>query len=294
MLIINGEAVDAISWGEPMRMANLRLEIGPPLQPASPGGLCARVPGTWPPETPEWVGSRFWCALPAELATPGVPNPESTPHCRPPVYREEPRPETAAGISGFLRLEASMTMPGMPGGDFRVTETLSIEPGTAPDSGEYVHRLTWTIGGDPARVPVPGRGTISSTVSGAGEGRARITLEIAGDGRYRLVTDTEPRTGEYSITVSGPGVPSQTTSRPFQLGFADHHYGYVSPETPPAILQALRESGFPNVFEGTVTVLPCGTRIARGEDTLTLPQALLGTLTGGTRRSWEVRIGPGE
>jgi hypothetical protein len=193
--------------------------------------------------------------------------------------------------SGFIRLEGTASMGGFPGGDVRVQEEVIIEQGHPWDSDQFVHQHTWEMSGGGISIPVPGRGNITGSSSGSGRGMARVTIKIEPEGRYRMVTDVQPRQGSYAVTASGPGIPSRSSSHPLFFGFGDHHYDYVSSMTPPEVVQALHDSGYPNIFEGTVESPPEGGRVIRGEDRLTLPGSITGgQVTGGTRRTWEIWI----
>jgi len=302
LLIIDGEQIDAIAWGKARHMSSMRLPLGPPLSPSieglettddlfRSGNVFVRKPGSWPPSSKTWVGSRHWSYMSAGDASPGRANPAPGPQLMHPVVSGDDgsimNPRCTAG---FIRLEGNASMGGFPGGEVLVLEELTIEQGHSWDSAEFAHNHTWELSSSVLTMALPHRGNITSSSAGSGHGQARVTIKIEPDGRYRMVTDVQPRQGTYRVTASGAGMPSRSSTHPLFFGFGDHHYDYVSPQTPPEVLQALHDSGYPNVFEGQVESPPEGGRVIRGDDRLTLPRSITGTLTAGTHRTWEIWI----
>ena len=103
-----------------------------------------------------------------------------------------------------------------------------------------------------------------------------------------LVTDIDPRVASYTIATTGAGL-SRNTEEEYYLGFGDHHYDYVSPETPGSVRDWQAQQPVVNIFEGNAQKLPGGNLHLYGSDTVTLPSHLGGpNLQGQTTRTWEI------
>ncbi len=182
-----------------------------------------------------------------------------------------------ACYSGSIQVRANSRVQAFAGGTFYVNEELEIVPGGAVGSFSHTHR--WNISSDPLVIA-----GIVTTSSGSGIGTARVKLEINSEGNYRIITDVEPRVGTYQITTTGAAASSSTED--FHFAFADHHYSYVSPETPPEVVTHMRDSGPVNVFSGTLPASTGSMHIA-GSDTVPNPFA---GMTGGTQREWTLTL----
>ncbi len=197
-----------------------------------------------------------------------------------------PNPEC---FLGYIRIEgwANLIQPGI-SVPVRTSEVIYLTPEASGGGEGYGGHHEWRITGE-TTIPVPGIGSISSRLFGEGEGSATVTIEVDETGHYRMVADTDPRQGTYTITTGGiAGVAGRSNTYPFFFGLADHHYEYVSPETPGFMMSMLYESGKPNIFEGQVTNTEDGQVRIAGEDTMTLPD--LGNIEGGTDRTWDIAV----
>ena len=186
---------------------------------------------------------------------------------------------------GYLRIKTSVTLAAFPDAPLTTHEEITIDPSAQIASQQYIHDHTWELQQMPMTVNVAGQ-SITTVGSGSGTGRGKIRLTINSNGHYRLVTDIDPKVGNYQITTTGAGM-NRVSTQDLYLAFADHHYGYVSPDTP-AFMQALLEAwGNPNVFEGEVQRLSDGRRVIQGSDTIVLPESLQG-IKGFANRTWEI------
>ncbi len=188
---------------------------------------------------------------------------------------------------GTITIDSTIYHPAFPTVPLRVREVITIEPGAIISTGDYSHDYYWELVMDGMSMPVPG-GSIVTIAEGYGEGLARVQLTLHEGGRYTIVTDTNPRVGTYTIETFGPGVHNLRTEQ-IHLGLADHHFDYVSSETPAEVMAWLESVGGGNLFNGTVTRTPDGVRIAKGEDIIPIPSFLVGC-SGETIRTWEFRL----
>ncbi len=161
-------------------------------------------------------------------------------------------PQCYAGLMG---LEAEALIPVGGGARMYFSERFQLRPGRTGE--RYPHRHTWSITSDPVEM----MGVVSTSEgSGLGTGRATLWVNMA-TGMFRLVTDTRPRSGNYVITTTGPGV-SRMDFEDFFFAFADHHYSYVDlsqleaargiPAVDEALagIRAILDNRPPNVFMG--------------------------------------------
>ena len=186
---------------------------------------------------------------------------------------------------GFLKIKTSVTMTAFPGSPLTTYEEITIDPSAQIATQQYTHEHKWELQQAPMVLNAGGQ-TITTVGIGSGTGRGKIRLNIDSNGHYRLVTDIEPKVGTYEITTTGAGM-NRVAIQDIHLAFADHHYGYVSPNTP-AFMRALLEAwGKPNIFEGQVQRRSDGTRVIQGSDTIVLPEDLQG-IKGFANRTWEI------
>ena len=188
-------------------------------------------------------------------------------------------------FNGHIRLASEITTTSYPVISLQVVEELFISADQPVISKDYIYDSTWELIADPVLIEIPGIGSVRSESSGEAEMLSSITIEVDESGHYRIITDCSPRVVNYTIHTVGPGV-SSTKTEDFHLGFADHHYDYVSPTTPPEILAMLQAAGKPNIFEGEVIVTEEGLRLA-GSDSLYDP---VGGIFGTLERTWEIWI----
>ncbi len=188
-------------------------------------------------------------------------------------------------FNGHIRLASEITTTSYPVISLQVMEELFISADQPVSSEDYIYASTWQLKANPVVIEIPGVGSVRSESSGEAEMLSSITIEINESGHYRMITDCLPRVVEYTIYTTGPGV-SSTKVENFHLGFADHHYEYVSPTTPPDILAMLQAAGKPNIFEGEVLITEEGIRLI-GSDSLYDP---VGGIFGTLERTWEIWI----
>ena len=187
---------------------------------------------------------------------------------------------------GYLKIEASVNLSAFENSVFESVETIAIENGHPLSSHEYIHQHTYTLRGR-FSMDTP-MGSINSYVEEYDSTRARILLNVQPNGRYRLVTDTQPQVVQYAISTSGLGM-SRMSFEDFHIYFADHHFGYVSPESPSEVFEMLRTVGPPNVFEGEITRDPDGGVRIAGFDTFELSD-WFEEIDGNAMRTWEIWI----
>jgi hypothetical protein len=126
-------------------------------------------------------------------------------------------------------------------------------------------------------------------VDGYGSTDASIQIDVQPNGHYRMVTDTNPRVVQYTITTTAPGMGDRMAFEDFYLYCANHHYGYVSPEAPPIVEVMEEAAGRPNIFEGQVTRDPDGGVRIAGND-LFDASAFIEGISGTSTRTWEIWI----
>jgi len=194
-----------------------------------------------------------------------------------------PNPEC---FSGIIKIEANGTLSSegfaVP---FTVNEMIELADGVTSRRGGFVHEHTWEISGTSVfAIAIPGVGPISCCSDGSGEGTAQITVTVDRSGNYRMVTDTNPRIGNYIIDCG-----SSVTSHQFHFGFGDHHFDYYSADTPGFMHSIAAEIGPPNVFEGQVQRTPDGNLLLEGTDYNSLAMA---NLTTYIERSWTLIVAP--
>jgi hypothetical protein len=183
---------------------------------------------------------------------------------------------------GYIRLESTVNMsqPGI--GFTTVREEVILDSETPLDGETFGHRHSWNLNGQvTVATGMPGLGSITSTSSGSGFGEASILLEVDEDGNYTITTDTDPRTGSWTISTMG-----RVTSETIYLGFANHHYEYVSPDAPPFVWNMFADYGKPNILTGQIETRDDGVTVARGVETWTMPA--LANMTGSITRTWEI------
>lgn len=159
--------------------------------------------------------------------------------------------------AGVMTMEVEGLIPSGGGAKMYFFERFQLRPGRAGE--RYPHRHTWSIHSDPVEI----MGVVSTSEgSGSGTGRASLWVNMA-TRMFRLVVDTQPRDGGYTITTTGPGI-SRADGEEYYFAFADHHYSYVdlSQLLPhagnPAVAEALEgigrllENRPPNVFMGHI------------------------------------------
>jgi hypothetical protein len=186
---------------------------------------------------------------------------------------------------GHLHIESTVNMsqPGI-NGYTTVREDIYLDQDTPLDGETFGHAHHWEISGQMTVTSgIPGLGSITSTLSGSGEGTASIDFSVDEDGLYTIRTDTNPRTGTYTIATMG-----ETRTYTLYLGFADHHYEYVSPEAPPFAWAMLEDAGPPNVFNGNLETRDDGLVVAQGDTTWEMPYVV--NLTGNLNRQWELIV----
>ena len=148
--------------------------------------------------------------------------------------------------SGTIHIHSYMSIPSFPEAVFSAEEEIRIRRETNEEG--HVHPHQWQITSEPLRIL-----NIVSTSEGSGDGWAAVRLDVNfRDKLFRLVTDASPRSGTYAISTTGPGI-NRVKSEQFFFAFGDHHYSYVSPETPSALVERyLGESSGPppNVMVG--------------------------------------------
>lgn len=192
---------------------------------------------------------------------------------------------------GYLRLESSVEGP-LPESTFSVREEFLVDSLSLMNPDSFSHSHTWSIQGETlmALPNIPGMtgGAVRSVSAGEGATRGSIQIEIDDTGHYKLVTDIDPRVASYTIATTGAGL-SRNTEEEYYLGFGDHHYDYVSPETPGSVRDWQAQQPVVNIFEGNAQKLPGGNLHLYGSDTVTLPSHLGGlNLQGQTTRTWEI------
>jgi hypothetical protein len=189
-------------------------------------------------------------------------------------------------FTGTITIESESEIAGMPGSHMSTRETLYIENGQPYSSSDYIYNFKWELWNDGFEVPIPG-GTIRADAYGSLEGLASIRISVDGN-NYRMVTDTQPRVGAYTIHTTGPGI-DRTTTCDFYLHMANHHFGYVSEEAPEFVDEALEEIGAPNIFRGQVTHDPGGGTRISGSDMVEASGYFPG-IDGYSQRTWEIWI----
>ena len=188
-------------------------------------------------------------------------------------------------FSGSIHIEGTvhLSQPGM-SGYTTVTEDIQLEEGVPLDGATFGHEHTWDLTGEvTVTVGMPGIPDITGVGSGSGEGLASIQVEIDDEGHYIITTDTEPRTGTYTTSAG-----SRMSSHTLYLGFANHHFEYVSGDAPAFAWNMLEEMGKPNIFEGTIEVRDDGYVVASGDETWNMPS--MSNLSGSMSRQWEIII----
>ena len=181
---------------------------------------------------------------------------------------------------GFFRFENSGSLHG--GITIESNEEISVNTPSA-GAADYPYDHEWTTRGTVALAGATGHS------SGHARTKAKVALELLDNGRYRLITDTNPKEGSYTSTITMMG---RTTTKTYEMpfAFADVHYDYESSEVP-AEFREWRDGewGKPNVFEGEIEVMPDGRRRLSGQDTIALPPRFSGggTLRGTATRTWE-------
>jgi hypothetical protein len=194
---------------------------------------------------------------------------------------------------GELRLESVISGP-LPGATLQVHEELLIDRFHAIGRDNFEHHYAWSLFGEYSMslpmLPGVSGVAIRSVSEGEGTSNGSIQVDIDQDGHYQLVTDVQQRVADYTITTTGDG-QTRVKEADYELGFADHHYDYVSPDTPESVRAWLKSNTPGNVFEGDVVSLPDGSLLLSGSDTVTLPPEIGGpNLHGETRRTWKLRL----
>ncbi|MEJ2460650.1 MAG: hypothetical protein P8098_03360 [Candidatus Thiodiazotropha sp.] len=172
-------------------------------------------------------------------------------------------------LRGFIRVTSEMTLPGGISGTLQVSEEIRLRPNRPVGEEDYAYRHEWELTGSAGPIAIVGS-TITSTSEGQARGQASIRIEIDAQGHYRMVTDTRPRIGYYTITTTGTGAGPRTKREDFHYALADHHFDYVSPDTPRSVRNQLERWG--------------------GQDTIPVPGSQYG-ITGTTRRTWQIWLG---